>query len=159
MIMDRFDFGSDSRGLSTVTGYTLTLAITGILLTSLITGATGFVQSETEMTAANQLEIAGNTLGSEIGTTHGIATNPADSNQQITTTVDLPDRTAAGAYTITVTDTQIQLATVDGDVTVTEPLPAANEEIDITSNGRITGGSVDIRYSGGTTIEVGATDE
>lgn len=153
------NFESEDRGLSTVAGYTLTLAITGILITGIITGVAGFVESESEVTAANQLEIAGSTLGSELGTIHGIATNPADSNQQINATVDLPDRTTAGAYTITVTDSQIQLETVDGDVTVTEPLPDANDKMTITSDGRIDGGSVDVNYSGGTTIEVVANNE
>lgn len=152
-------FDSGTRGVSTVAGYTLTLAVTGILITSLIAGVAGFVESESELTAANQLEIAGNTLESELGTMHGIATNPADSNQQINTTADLPDRTTTGAYTITVTDSQIQLRTVDGDVTVTEPLPDANDSLDITSNGRIDGGSVKIIYSGGNTIKVIADNE
>lgn len=154
---NRFD--SEDRALSTVAGYTLTLAVTGILITGIITGVAGFVESESEITAADQLEIAGNTLGSELGTVHGMATNPADSNQQINTTVDLPDRTTTGAYTVTVTGSQIQLETVDGDVSVTEPLPDANDNIDISSNGRIDGGSVDITYSGGNTINVTANNE
>lgn len=152
------EFNSNNRGLSTVAGYTLTLAITGILITSLIVGVTGFVESESEMTASNQLEIDGNTLKSEINTIHGIATNPSDSNQDITTTVNLPERTASGAYTITITNDQIQFETVDGDVTVKEPLPDANDKIDITSNGRIDGGPVEVIYDGGDTIEVRSDD-
>lgn len=160
MTLDQLSiFKSNNRGLSTVAGYTLTIAITGILITTIITGTTGFVQSEAELTAANQLEIAGNTLESELGTVHGIATNPSDDNQQINSTVHLPDRTTTGSYTVTVTDDQIQLETVDGDVTVTKPLPGANDDMDITSNGRIAGGSVEIIYSGGNTIEVTANDE
>lgn len=139
---------SENRGLSTVAGYTLTLAVTGILITGIIAGTAGFVESESELTAANQLEIAGNTLESEIGIVRGIATDPANSNTQISTTVDLPDRTTTGQYLINVTDNQIQLETVDSDVTVTEPLPDANDKVNITSNGRIAGGDVEICYSG-----------
>lgn len=147
-------FVVDDRGISTVMNYTLALGVTAILITGIITGTVGFVESKSESTARTQLDVSSSTVVSEITTVRSIAASPREENQEVTTTVSLPDRTTAGTYLITVTDSNVTFATIDGDVSVTKELPERGGSISTTSNGRISGGDVEIRYRGGDTIEV-----
>lgn len=141
-------FGT-TRAVSVAAGYTMTLAVTALLLTTVLAGGTGIVESQTDIVAINQLETAGNTLAAEITAVRSIATSPTATNQEIQATVELPERTVTGQYLIEVDTTAITLETTSSDTTVTIPLPSNSGSVDVTSNGRLDGGAVDITYDGG----------
>lgn len=141
-------FLGSTRGVSVAAGYTMTLAVTALLLTTILAGGTGIVESQTEVVATDQLETTGNTLAAEIRTVRGIASRSTDTNQDLQATVELPDRTVDGQYLIEVTSTQIRLEPTSSETTVTTKLPVSNDDIDVTSNGRLDGGTVEISYQG-----------
>lgn len=141
------NFFDANRGVSTAVGYTALLAVTAILLITILTGANSIVSGQTAIVATDQLETTGATLSDEITTVHRMATKSTETGPQITSTVSLPDRTVEGQYFIQATNQNITLQTTTDDITVITPLPSGTDTVDITTDGRIDGGDVMISYN------------
>lgn len=142
------NFFDVNRGVSTAVGYTALLAVTAILLMTILTGANSIVSGQTATVATDQLETTGATLSDEIITVHRMATKSTEADPQITSTVSLPERTVEGQYLIQATNQNITLQTTNEDITVITPLPSGTDTVDITTDGRIDGGDVTISYNG-----------
>lgn len=145
---------NESRGISTTIGYTGLLAITAILLAVIIGGGHSIVSGQTDIVATDQLEANGATLSDEITTVHRMATKSTETNPEITSTVELPERTVEGQYFIQATNQNIILETTTSDIAVVTPLPESADAINITTNGRIDGGDVEIAYTGSGDITI-----
>lgn len=140
---------TESRGVSTTVGYTALLSVTVILLGVIMTGGHSIVAGQTNIVATEQLETSGVTLTDEITTVHRMATKSTETNTEITSVVELPERTVEGQYLIQATNQNVVLETTTSDIKVISPLPESVGAIDITTaDGRIDGGDVEIAYSG-----------
>lgn len=148
------DLFDDNRGLSTAVGYTALLAVTAILLITILTGANSIVSGQTAIVATDQLETAGATLSAEITTVHRMTTESSDTNTEIVSTVELPEQTVEGQYLIEADTDQLTLTSTASDITVVNSIPIAEGGMTVTSEGRIDGGTVEVCYSGGDEIRV-----
>lgn len=63
----------DERAVSTTVSYTLTLAITGILVSGLLIAGAGFVDSQRERAAETELQVVGQRLAADIGAADRLA--------------------------------------------------------------------------------------
>lgn len=148
------EFCGDTRGVSTVIGYTALLGITAIILVSVIAGANAIMTGQTNIVATDQLETSSTKLSDEIVTVHRMATKSTETNPEITSTVSLPEDTVEGQYFIEVTNDNVIMETSTTDVSVVTPLPSNTNTVTVTTNGRIDGGDVTISYSGSGDITI-----
>lgn len=88
----------DERAVSTTLGYSLTLAMTAILIAGLLIAGGALVEDQRERIAQEELSVASEQLASGLGDADRLAGTVNDGAVQ--TTVWLPDRVAGAAYTI-----------------------------------------------------------
>lgn len=139
------------RGLSTVVNYVLATAVVAALLSGLVVGASGFVESQEERTVRSQLTVAGNQLASGLVTADGLA-DAAAPDGRIRLTVGLVDRVAGRTYRVTVRDDpdvmgygyDLVLATETPAVAVTVSVRTARP----VETGTVAGGALAIVYDG-----------
>ncbi len=141
------------RGVSSVLGYALSLAIVTILITGIFAGMGGTVQNEREKVIRSELTVLGNRIAADIGAADRLASVKNGSvTVRITTT--LPTTVAGKAYTIQITDTgsnttSIKLSTVD---------PAVSDTITVRTEKTVSGttfrGADIIIVADGSTVEV-----
>lgn len=108
------------RGVSTVVGYVLALAVTVALISGLITATGAVIEDRQATTARTGLEAAGERLAAKLMAADRLATTGADT---VVVAVPLPDRVAGGSYTVTVNDSAdaelvLASATTGAEVTV-----------------------------------------
>lgn len=89
----------DERGLSTTLGYSLTLAMTAILITGLLIAGGALIEDQRERIAEEELSVTAEQLASGFGDADRLASTSTDGELRVT--VWLPDRIAGGQYTIT----------------------------------------------------------
>lgn len=94
---------TDERGVSTTLGYSLTLAITAVLVTGLLIAGGALVEDQRERIADEELSVTTEQLASGIGDADRLA--DTKSGGTVRTSVWLPDRIAGGQYTIRVENT------------------------------------------------------
>ncbi|MEF8800034.1 MAG: hypothetical protein V5A56_03255 [Halolamina sp.] len=90
---------TDERGVSTTLGYSLTLAISAILITGLLAAGGTLVEDQRERIADEELGVAAEQLASGLGDANRLAGTDTDGVLRVT--VWLPDRIAGGEYTMT----------------------------------------------------------
>lgn len=90
---------TDDRGVSTTLGYSLTLAITAILITGLLMAGGALVEDQRERIADEELSVSAEQLASGLGDADRLSGTSTDGVLRIT--VWLPDRIAGGQYTVT----------------------------------------------------------
>jgi len=117
---------ADERGVSTTLGYSLTLAITAILVTGLLMAGGALVEDQRERIAEEELSVAGEQLASGIGDADRLAGTVTDGVLQ--TTVWLPDRIAGAAYTI-----ELQNHTTGANQPSRATIIAASQAVDVTA--------------------------
>lgn len=89
----------DERGVSTTLGYSLTLAITAILITGLLMAGGALVEDQRERIADEELSVSAEQLASGLGDADRLSGTSTDGVLRVT--VWLPDRIAGGQYTMT----------------------------------------------------------
>ena len=92
------EFGSDDRGVSTTLGYTLTLAITAILMSGLLIAGGTLVDDQRERIAEDELSVTSEQLAG--GLTDADQLAGTMSGGVLKVQVWLPERIAGGPYTI-----------------------------------------------------------
>ncbi|WP_200531464.1 hypothetical protein [Halorubrum sp. LN27] len=154
---ERPRFGGDERGVSTAVGYVLTLAIGAVLLSGVVIGIGGVVDSQTDRVVRGDLEVTGQTVVANLESADRLA-RAAESGRpagaapaNVSVAVDLPTRLAGRPYRIAVTNASVTLRTDDPEMAVEIP-HAANVTV---SESNVRGGPVRIQYDSGTeTLEV-----
>lgn len=116
----RARFIPDTRGVSTIVGYTITLAVTTLLISGLLIASGGFVENQRERAVRGELKVIGQQIAAD--------TQAADrlvqaGDEDFTIERDLPDRVTGSAYTIEMLapnpdDTYVELRTEDPDIVV-----------------------------------------
>ncbi|WP_323192317.1 hypothetical protein [Halostella sp. PRR32] len=91
-------FGPDDRAVSIAVTHVLTIGITTILLTGLLIGAGGVLDSEREQAARSELKTIGDRLSAEMESIDRTATPDADERIELET--EHPSRVSGAAYTV-----------------------------------------------------------
>ena len=138
------------RGVSTVLGYVLGLAIVAALVGGLFV-TTGIVSEKHERTTESELRVVGNMLAADITTVDRLALSARDARARLIR--DLPERVAGGSYRIQLTHDGsgpgvIELTASDPDVSVSVPVTNGTA----IGNSTASGGGVEIRYDGSTVV-------
>jgi len=89
------------RGVSTVVGYTLTLAIVAVLASTLVAGFAPFVTGQQADAAASTLRVYGNDIAGDLASADRLATTAGD-NGTVVLRTDLPDSVGGSAYRVEV---------------------------------------------------------
>jgi len=142
----------DDRGVSIAVGYVLNLAIATILFSALLIGGSGLVESQTRIVTNDELSVTGQQLASELSSADRLVRAGGEADlAELSLHTELPDRTAAGGYTIEIgynestNNGTIELRSTNPEVVVTVPFRSETNVEETTVNG----GSVEIEYNDG----------
>lgn len=143
--VDRRDreFVDSDRGVSTILGYTLNLAVATILVTGLLVAAGGYVEGQQERAIRTELDVIGSRVAGDIGAADRLVRTGGDTTVELE--VSTPTRTTGVTYTIDVNTTgsnTITLSTTDPAVSVTVPF-RTNTPVESDS---VSGGTFTLRY-------------
>lgn len=118
----------DSQGVSTIVGYTITLAITTLLVSGLLLAAGGFVQNQRERAVRGELKVIGQQIAADAQAGDRFV---QAGDTDFTIERDLPDTVTGSEYTIEIVasdsgspdppykdDTFVELRTEDPDIVV-----------------------------------------
>lgn len=141
------------RGVSTILGYTLNLAVATILVTGLLVGAGSYVEGQQERAIRSELDVIGSRVAGDIAAADRLVRTGSDTS--VTIEVETPTRSTGVPYLLDVNasggDT-IRLSTDDPNVTVTVPY---RSETPVSST-TVSGGTFVIRYDPGSgTLVIG----
>lgn len=143
----------DDRATSIQIGYTLSLAITALLISGLLIATGGLVESRQEQTIRSELTVVGERVATNLMSADRLAST-GGSNAEVRVTVSLPDRVAGSGYRVTVNSStsppQLVLTSTDPAVTVTVPF----ETTTTVDAGTVSGGDVRIVLTPSGTLEV-----
>ena len=148
----------DTRAVSVTVGYILTLAVAALLLGVLVTGASGLLAGQSEIVVGDELDVVGNQLAANIDEADQLAriarddANASETDGRVVLDVQLPDRVSGSEYDIEIDDGMITLEALNPEVTVEVDYPETEMTIDAPD--RFRGGSIQLVYDGGNTIEV-----
>ncbi|GAA0509973.1 DUF7266 family protein [Halorubrum aquaticum] len=126
---------ADSRAVSTTVGYVLTLAIGAALLSGVVIGVGGVLDSQTDRAVRGDLSVVGQELAANLESADRIArlaeagrtdpdVDPADGTAVATVDVDLPTRVAGVPYSVEITsgsDPAVVVATTRPEASVRVP--------------------------------------
>ncbi len=139
------------RGVSTVLGYVLGLAIVTALITGLFLTTGEVVDDERERAAGSELRVLGNRLAADVATVDRLALSADDARVGLTR--DLPDAVVGSSYRISLTHdgagpAEIELTAPDPDVSVTVTVVNGTA----IGNSTAAGGDVRIRHDGSVVV-------
>lgn len=137
----------NTRAVSPVFAYVLTLAITTLLIAGLLIAASGYVEGQRESVAENELEVLGQQLSADISAADRLART--DGATETWVRRDLPSDIVGSTYTVHVrsdgsgpTEYYLELTAADLDVSIEVGI-ATNTDLELTS---VDGGSVIVEY-------------
>ncbi|MFB6087730.1 MAG: hypothetical protein ABEJ85_04350 [Haloarculaceae archaeon] len=136
------------RGVSTVLGYVLSLAIMTILITGLLATGSSLVADQTEKVVRSELRVIGNQIAADLTTVDRLALSGDEVNVRLTR--DLPASVAGTSYRINVSrpggdgPVEIRLTSNDPEVDVTVTV---NNETAVAER-TVSGGKIVVRYDG-----------
>ncbi len=99
----------DSRAVSTAISHVLTIGITAVLITGLVIGTSGFIQTERDRATEQEIAVVSERLADELEQLDGLV---ATSSDTVRVRTSHPRRIAGSRYTVTLTDS---LSRCDGD--------------------------------------------
>jgi hypothetical protein len=140
----------DDRAVSVTVGYVLTLAIGAVLLSGIVIGIGGVVDSQTDRVVRGDLAVVGQTAVANLESADRLANasevdRPDDADAPtVDVDVDLPDRIAGHPYRIAIDDDAVTLR-VDSPDAITVIPHVATLPVESTS---VRGGPIRIRYDG-----------
>lgn len=137
----------DDRGVSTILGYTLNLAVATLLVTGLLVAAGGYVEGQQERAIRTELDVIGSRVAGDIGAADRLVRTGGDTGVELE--VSTPARTTGASYNIDINTTganTITLSTTDPAVSVTVPF-RTNTPVEADS---VSGGTFVIRYDSST---------
>jgi hypothetical protein len=136
------------RGVSTVLGYTLNVAVALLLVGGLVTGVAGVVDRQREHVVREELGVVGQRLVADLATADRLARTADGGRVRLAT--PLPRRVAGQPYRIRLRDTA-----TGGTVVLTTDQPSVSVSVEFRAQTVVTdstqrGGAVAIRYDGST---------
>ncbi|MFC7155115.1 hypothetical protein ACFQPA_06550 [Halomarina halobia] len=144
----------DDRATSVQIGYTLSLAITAVLISGVLITAGGVVDSRQEQTVRSELTVVGERIAADLMTADRLATA---GGSEVRVDVSLPARVAGASYRVTVDTSasppRLVLTSDDPSVTVT----VAFDSTTAVDAGTIAGGDLRIVLTPSDTLEVRST--
>lgn len=138
---------NDDRAVSITVGYVLNFAIATVLFSALLIGGSGLIESQTRIVTTDELSVTGQQLASELSSADRLVRAGGESDlSELRLRAELPDRTAAGSYTIDIDGTNgtLELRSTNPEVVVEVNFRAEKDVVTTTVNG----GSVVIEYDG-----------
>lgn len=134
---------SDERGVSTVVGFVLTLAITSLLVVGLLVATSGFVDSQRQSTVRDELEVLGQQVAADVAAADRLVRAGGS-----TVAIDrpLPDDVTGVSYQISVdggTPLTITLSTSNPDISVDVTVRTVT---DVAGGTTLNGGDVEVVY-------------
>jgi len=145
----------EDRAVSTTVSYTLTLAISALLVTGLIVAGGDYVDDRQEQVIRGELTVIGQQLASDVAQADRLAVAADSSDPTIRLTQSFPQRVTGTGYRITLGpggSEMIVLESIDPEIRVTVGFAAETDIGDSTTNG----GTVQISYvDSSDTLEVG----
>ena len=140
--------GSDDRAVSVTVGYVLNFAVASLLVTGLLVAGGGLIESQTERVTRDELSVAGHQLAADLASADRLFR--AGDSSELSIHSDLPQRTAAGGYTIDIgVDAdgtgEIELRASSPEVVVTVPFRVESDLANVT----VDGGPVRVEYDAG----------
>jgi PKD repeat protein len=123
----RSGFRRDTRSVATTVNYVLAIALTTILVSSLLVSASGYVDDRRERAVRAELETVGSALAADVAE----ADRLSQQGRNVTLRMDQPEVSTADSYTAAVTtdcptvETCLRLRSAGPSVTVV--VPVANE--------------------------------
>lgn len=138
---------SETRGLSTALGYTLTLAITAVLVSGLLISGGSFVEDQRERVIKSELDVVGEQLTSHLNAADRLNQSAEGSltDRTISITQPFPADVAGTPYRVTLVeqpDPYIRLETSDAEIATRVYLTNTTAM----AQSRASGGSVVIEY-------------
>lgn len=138
----------DERAVSVTVGYVLTLAIGAVVLSGVVIGVSGVIDSQTDRTIRGDLSVVGQTTVTNLESADRLARAAAadrpenESEVRVDVDVDLPTRVAGTPYRMTVDGDSVTLRTDNPDASVEVP-HAVSVDVEETS---VPGGPLRISY-------------
>ena len=146
---------NDDRAVSIAVGYVLGLGIATLLFSALLIGGSGLIESQTRSVTSDELSVTGQRLAADLSGADRLVRADAGADggslSAVSVRTDLPDRVAAGGYTIEITYTDaddagtIELRSSNPDVVVEVPFRSDTPVAGMT----LGGGPVETTYDGG----------
>lgn len=143
----------DERAVSITVGYVLNFAIATVLFSALLIGGSGLIESQTRIVTQDELSVTGQQLASELSSADRLVraeTGKEGTPEELRLRTELPERTAAGSYTITIEHTG-----TEGTIELRSTNPEVVVEIDFRSETSVQ----DVRVNGGSTVIEYENDE
>lgn len=146
-------FAGDDRGVSTTVGYVLTLAIGAVLLSGVVIGVGGVLESQTDRAVRGDLDVVGQGAVANLESADRLArvaeagrADPdvaaTDGTVSVEVAVDLPTRVAGVPYTVAVDDDAVTVRTERPEESVRVPHTASVTVAEST----VRGGPLRIEY-------------
>lgn len=137
------------RGVSTVVGYVLTLAIVALLASTLLSSFAPFVTNQQQDTAGSTMTVLGNDIAGDIETVDRLATDAENGTVELRTR--LPDRVGGSRYEIEIARAdgvgyEITLRTLDYEASASVRLRTRLPVAERTGSGALAGGDLRIAY-------------
>lgn len=145
---------NDDRAVSVAVGYVLSLGIATLLFSVLLIGGSGMIESQTRTVTSDELSVTGQQLAADLSGADRLVRAGYDGNgeeniEALGLRTDLPDQTAAGSYTINISNTgpdnvwTIELRSTSPNVVVDVDFRSETEVEPVT----IGGGPVEVTYN------------
>jgi len=139
----------EDRGVSTTVSYTLTLAISALLVTGLIVAGGDYVDDRQEQVIRGELTVIGQQLASDLAQVDRLNVSADSADPTIRLNQSFPERVTGTGYRITLRPNggspEVELRSVDPEITVRVGLVTETDVRESTTNG----GRVQIRYESG----------
>lgn len=143
-----YRFADDDRAVSVTVGYVLTLAIGAVLLSGVVIGVSGVIDSQTDRTVQGDLSVVGQTTAANLESADRLARAAkadrpdGEGELRVSVDVDLPTRVAGIPYRIAIDDDSVTLRTDDPDAAVDVP-HAVSVDVESTT---VRGGPLRLSY-------------
>ncbi len=140
--------GDDERAVSVTVGYVLTLAIGAVVLSGVVIGVSGVIDSQTDRTIRGDLSVVGQTTVTNLESADRLARAAAadrpanEGDVRIAVDLDLPTRVAGIPYRMTIDGDSVTLRTDNPDASVEVP-HAVDVDVERTS---VRGGPLRVSY-------------
>lgn len=141
----------DRRAVSVTVGFVLMLVVAGLLLATVLTAASGLLESQSKQVVDDELAVVGSQLASNLHEADRLAqvahqdATTTGVNGTVSLAVGLPETVAGTGYRIEIGNETITLRTSNPAVETTVSYPATAVPVD--TDGELSGGDLQVTYN------------